>query len=159
MKYIYKYIKFKSDFKVKNNIENNINKNEINFIRDNSANDIINNNQANTIINIMNNSGEMENDIINKKEEDISEIIEKFYEKCYNHISRKISYLYSMSECESVIVEEYERLKELRDVIINKDLFTIEEIRNEIQYYPAKYSKIFQKRNNIKDKNNQIFQI
>ena len=153
LKYIYKYIKFKSDFEKKNiNLKNidekNSNKKEKSNICESN---IPINNEINNAIN----SGEKEDEKTKKMDEDTPEIIEKFYEECHNHIKQKITGFYSMSENESVTVEEYKRLKELRDIIFNKELFTIEEIRNEIKYYPAKYLNIFQN----KTKNIQTFQI
>ena len=177
LKYIYKYIKFKSDFENKknkisqnineinknkieennNNNDNGINtenkKNDNNDIGNDEKNENVNNtdknskisnndNQINTEINNINNLGEKTEEKV-KKEDNILEIIEEFYEECHNHIQQKIKGFYSMSENESVTIEEYKRLNKLRDIIFNKDLFTIEEIRKEIKHYPAKYLNIF----------------
>ena len=148
LKYINKYIKFKADY-IK---EKNKNKNK--------KNNINNNNQNNNEIKDPNKTFEKK-----YEEEDIPEIIEKFYKERHHHMKQKISGFYSIIENEnqSVTVEEYIRLKELRDIIFNKDLFTIGEIRKKMKFYPGKYLYIIPKKSiNIESPNQkeiQTFQI
>ena len=142
LKYINKFIKFKADFKNKKKSTNTI---DTNNTREEENNNIdINPKNNNEIINMI--SDEKEDKKLNQTEEDVSEIIKEFYEMCHNHIQIKIKGFYSMFENENVTMEEYIRLKELRDIIFTKELFTLEGLRRKIKYYPGKYLNIIPKK-------------
>ena len=146
----------------KNNdhLENN---NQIdNIINNNSYNNTINNNQINA--NEINNNN-FEND---KKEGNIiSEIIDKFYDKCYTNISEKINGFYLKKEHHEtqgiVSIDEFKQLKEMREIIFNQNLISILDFRSKISSFPRKYLNIYQKKILDLESNNnseiQSFQI
>jgi len=78
----------------------------------------------------------------------IPEIIRNFYQTCKIHMRQKIIGFYSMSddddEISSVTIEGYKKLRELKDIIYNKELFSIDELRKKMKFYPGKYLNILQ---------------
>jgi len=101
----------------------------------------------------------------NKKKEktineniNILEIIDKFYESCYNHIVSKIQEFYSKinrnKDIENITIDEYNKLKELRDFIFNKSIFSISDLRKKIESYPGKYLNIRRNNNLYSQSNN-----
>ena len=164
LKYINKYIKFKSESienKKKNekDILNNIediekNKGNNNNLINNNQNDannfnIFSKNNAlddkNCMNNIKNNTLKKDN---NSNKNDTKSIIENFYLESHNHIKVKIiSFYLRIYEEDSIkkdkyYLEMYKYLKELRDTIFRKDLFYIFDIRAKMKFYPGKYLRI-----------------
>ena len=143
IKYINKYIKFKDNYekkimeKFKNisnaQIENNEQKENDDDITTNSNEITINNNDEKI------------------KEKIVPQIIKEFYDSCRDHIIQKIDNFYSNRDSktatENYTINEYSKLRELRDIIFNKDFLSLYEIRNKIINYPGKYLNI--RRNEI----------
>ena len=153
IKYINKYLIFKHDYmkKIKENIKNNFiiisNKDFTAQIENNEQteinNEITTTNNNNDIITNNNNS--------KIKENIISKIIKEFYDSYSDHIIKKIDNFYTnkdyKSDSENCTINEYIKLRELRDIIFNKDFLSLYEIRNKIINYPGKYLNI--RRNEI----------
>lgn len=76
----------------------------------------------------------------------ISNIIKKFYDSCNSHIIGKINSFYLNSDfpkkIDKTTMEEYNKLRELRDTIFSEDFFTISDLREKIAFYPGKYLNI-----------------
>ena len=165
LKYINKYIKFKSEYieKIKNEkvILNNLkdnkknkgnnnnlinsNQNEINNVNIDSNNNVLEN--INCINNIKNDTLKKDN---NSDKSDTKSIIKNFYSESHNHINEKITSFYLMTyednsnKKDIYYLEMYKYLRELRDVIFRKDLFNIFELRAKMKFYPGKYLRIVQ---------------
>ena len=118
----------------------------------NDINDKNNEEKEKTIIQNINNA---ENDIHlknneekekTKNENNVLDIIKEFYETCNAQIISKIEEFYSRiginEQIKSIALNEYENLKELRDVIFNGDLFNISDLRTKMKSFPGKYLNI-----------------
>ena len=159
LKYINKYISFKNNYqngKIMKNIETNKdNKEKENKFIQSLDNNIEKNTDSqkkekNTNIiekNIDEKNNKNQEKTINENI-NISEIIDKFYESCYNHMASKIQVFYSKIDSnkniKSITIDEYNKLKELRDFIFNEATFSISDLRKKIGSYPGKYLNIRQ---------------
>ena len=137
LKYINKYINFKKNYhqgKIMKNIKAN------NKILNNNIEKNTNSQNTEKNINIIKKNIDENNNI------NVLEIIDKFYESCYNHMASKIEAFYSKinnnKNIKSITIEEYNKLKELRDFIFNEAIFSISELRKKIGSYPGKYLNI-----------------
>ena len=138
IKYINKYIKFKDDYMKK----------FINDIKNISNTQIENNEQNDNDDDITTDNNDFTKNKYDEiiKGEIVPQIIKDFYDSCREHIIKKINRFYSnsnsKSDTENYTINEYIKLRELRDVIFNKDYLSLYEIRNKIVNYPGKYLNI-----------------
>ena len=153
LKYINKFKKYKNDYENKL-IDENSEENEgpnINLLNQKTEENQGNNQEEHNIDNSeikedKNNISEAKEKIKNNP---ILGIINNFYNRCYNHITSKIDNFYSVKENsifgKDINVNEYDKLKELRDIIYNKDFLDIKELREKMKLYPCKYINIINK--------------
>ena len=159
LKYINKYINFKNNYQ-QGKIMKNTETNKDNKEKENKFIKILNNNiekstysqksEKNTNIiekNIDEKNNKNKEKTINENI-NILEIIDKFYESCNNHIASKIQEFYSKIDSnkniKSISIDEYNKLKELRDFIFNETTFSISDLRKKMGSYPGKYLYIRQ---------------
>ena len=97
----------------------------------------------------------IENDINEKNNEEkektenennVLDIIKEFYENCNAELISKVEEFYSRiginEQIKSIALNEYEKLKVLRDIIFNGDLFNISDLITKMKLFPGKILNI-----------------